>query len=96
MQLEGYCPGGLTMGNQAYPNASAPASAIYFTHSKSKSNYALSWLPGKRLSSCSFPNSGQSNSSPSTRRAAPEIEKVNPTSQVASQTPERAIHAVFT
>ncbi|KAF8347351.1 hypothetical protein F5887DRAFT_958024, partial [Amanita rubescens] len=75
MQLEGYCPGGLTMGNQAYPNASAPASAIYFTHSKSKSNYALSWLPGKRLSSCSFPNSGQSNSSPSTRRAAPESKK---------------------
>lgn len=45
-----------TFPNQTYPNMSAPASAIYSPSSKAIYNYALSWLPGQRLSACSCPN----------------------------------------
>ncbi|KAF8339437.1 beta-glucan synthesis-associated [Amanita rubescens] len=86
-----------TFPNQTYPNASAPASALCSAYSNSEYNYALSWLPGQRLSACSCPNSDHPGPSPSRGRGAPEIDifeiekdKVNPTGQVASQSAQLA------
>ncbi|KAF8339434.1 beta-glucan synthesis-associated [Amanita rubescens] len=76
---------------------SAPASAVYSAFSRAKYNYALSWLPGQRLSACSCPNSDHPGPSFSIGRGAPEIDlfevekdKVNPTGQVASQSAQFA------
>jgi beta-glucan synthesis-associated protein KRE6 len=39
-----------TFPNQTWSNQTGPASAIYSSASKEKYNYALSWLPGQKLS----------------------------------------------
>ncbi|KAF8339430.1 beta-glucan synthesis-associated [Amanita rubescens] len=95
---QGYWPGAWTMGNLARPGYPATTSGLWpYTYDSAKYNYALSWLPGQRLSACSCPNSDHPGPSHSTGRGAPEIDifevekdKVNPTGQVASQSAQFA------
>lgn len=86
-----------TFPNQTNPDGSGPAAALHSDQSRAKYNYALSWLPGQRLSACSCPGSDHPGPSVNKGRGAPEIDifevekdKVNPTGQVASQSAQFA------
>ncbi|KAG6326087.1 hypothetical protein ID866_13002 [Astraeus odoratus] len=63
-----------TFPNQTYADGSGPAAALHSDASRSKYNYALSWLPGQRLSSCTCPGEDHPGPSPSVGRGAPEID----------------------
>ncbi|KAI6157069.1 glycoside hydrolase family 16 protein [Pisolithus tinctorius] len=63
-----------TFPNQTYVNGSGPAAALMSEASQPGYNYALSWLPGQRLSSCTCPNEDHPGPSPTVGRGAPEID----------------------
>ncbi|KAI6097787.1 beta-glucan synthesis-associated [Pisolithus sp. B1] len=86
-----------TFPNQTYVNGSGPAAALLSQASQSKYNYALSWLPGQRLSSCTCPNEDHPGPSPTVGRGAPEIDilevehnKLGGTGQMVSQSAQFA------
>lgn len=63
-----------TFPNQTNADGLGPAAALHSDASRSKYNYALSWLSGQRLSACSCPGSDHPGPSVTTGRGAPEID----------------------
>ncbi|KAH9965331.1 beta-glucan synthesis-associated [Russula dissimulans] len=63
-----------TFPNQTWADGSGPAAALQSNASQAKYNYALSWLPGQRLSACTCPNADHPGPSNDKGRGAPEID----------------------